>query len=249
MDNNHLKGKTLCFLGDSITFGVGVKAGERYFDILEKEIGFKAYGFGVDGAKYINLYSQAQKMHEMLDKNIDAIFIFAGTNDYNGSTPIGDWYDYSQEEIIRLKNNDGSTAKTETRKLRTFNFDTNTFKGSINTLLSYLKRNYADKQIILMTPLHRAYAEFSENNIQYDEMHSNHAGLFMEDYLEAIHEAAQIWATELIDLHSVSGLFPLYDEHAKYFANSASDRLHPGKEGHRKIAKVLFRKLNNIPIF
>ena len=54
--------KTVCFLGDSITDGVGVQPGERYLDILGERMKFNACGYGVNGARFIDLYSQALKM-------------------------------------------------------------------------------------------------------------------------------------------------------------------------------------------
>lgn len=238
------KGKNLCFLGDSITEGVGVVPGERYFDYLEKDLEFNAYGFGVNGAKYVDLFDQALRMQKELGENVDAIFIFAGTNDFFLNTPPGEWFTYTDEEVAATRNEDGTPKKREMRKVRRFNFDENTLKGDINRLMSFLKTNYADKRIFIMTPLHRAYAEFGPENIQYNEMYSNSLGIFVDEYVKAIKEAAEIWAAELIDLYSISGLFPLYDKSAKlYFANEDTDRLHPSKEGHKRIAETIKSKI------
>lgn len=242
--DNYWKGKTICFLGDSITEGVGVVPGERYFEFLSKELGFTACGYGVNGARYVDLYEQALRMKKEFGSNTDAIFIFAGTNDFFLNTPPGEWFNYAEEDVAALKNDDGTPLKIETRKVRQFNFDTDTYKGSINRLMSFLKHNYAEKQIFMLTPLHRAYAEFGPLNIQYSEMYSNSLGIFFDEYVNAIREAAQIWAAELIDMYSISGLYPLYDESAgKYFCHIDTDRLHPNKEGHKKIAEILKRKI------
>lgn len=37
-----------------------------------------------------------------------------------------------------------------------------TYKGRINIGLSHLKKLFPDKQIVLLTPLHRSLAEFGE---------------------------------------------------------------------------------------
>ena len=100
-----------------------------------------------------------------------------------------------------------------------------------------------------MTPIHRAYATFGPENVQYDEMHSNSIGLFFEEYVSAVKEASNIWATEIIDLNAVSGFFPLFDKNAeKYFCNTQTDRLHPNFEGHRKLAKIIEKKIITIDI-
>ena len=115
-------------------------------------------------------------------------------------------------------------------------------------MFSFLKTKYADKQIIVMTPLHRAYACFSKDNIQYNELYANGSGLFLESYVEAIRKAADIWSLNLIDLYRESGLFPLIDEYGKYFANDKTDRLHPNEKGHERIAKLLAEKLARLPV-
>lgn len=58
---NQWEGKTVCFLGDSITDGVGVGAGERYFDLMDGMIGIKSVGYGVNGAQFINLIDQINR--------------------------------------------------------------------------------------------------------------------------------------------------------------------------------------------
>lgn len=244
------KGKNAAFLGDSITDGVGVNKGERYFDLLDGKTGIISHGYGVNGSDFFGLLKQAKKMNEELGKNVDAIFLLAGTNDYNGSKLLGDWYDYTDEEAPVEIDDEKKVIATEIRRRRAFNFNSATFKGSINAVLSYLKHEYADKQIVLMTPLHRGYAAFGGRNTQPCELFPNRLGLYIDDYVNAVKEAANVWATELIDLNAVSGIFPLYDESAeKYLSNIDTDRLHPGKEGHARMAEVIARKMNSIALF
>ena len=83
--------------------------------------------------------------------------------------------------------------------------DDRTFRGRINCVLSYLKTNYPTKQIILLTPIHRGYAKFGDNNIQPDESYPNGIGLYVDEYVKAIKEAANVWAVPVIDLNSISG--------------------------------------------
>lgn len=245
------KGKHVCFLGDSITDAVTVNVGERYFELLAEKVGFIPHGYGVNGAQYHNLLSQAERMREELGDTVDAIFLFAGTNDYNAAKPLGEWYTLTPEYVTVHRNaKTGEPSLQDNRLRRDFIFDDNTFKGSINKVLSFLKTHYADKTIVLMSPLHRAYADFGCENIQYNELYPNARGLYLDDYLKVVREAANVWATEFIDMNAVSGLFPLYDKSASlYFANDKLDRLHPGKRGHSRMAEVLFRKLPTIALF
>ena len=250
MIETNWSGKRVCFLGDSITEGVGgIKAGERYFDLLGAEFGFEACGYGVNGASFLDLMKQAEKMRADHGDDVDAIFILAGTNNYYGAMPLGSWFDESVEIVVAQRNDDGTPKIEERRTKRKFSFDKNTFRGSINTVMSYLRHNYAAKQIVLMTPIHRAFATFGPANIQYNELYSNSIGLFIGDYVEAVREASSLWSAELIDLHRISGLFPLYDESAGYFLNSETDRLHPNQLGNMRMARAIASKLPSIALY
>ena len=66
--------------------------------------------------------------------------------------------------------------------------DESTFRGRINRVLSYLKSNFPQQQIILLTPIHRAQARFSADNIQPEEAFPNRLGLYIDDYVEVIIE-------------------------------------------------------------
>lgn len=254
MDCSHWVGKTAAFLGDSITDGVGVHTGERYFDLLARDIGIDAHGYGVNGARFAGLYDQAQRMAAELGDRVDAVFLFAGTNDFCSAMPMGTWFREAEAPVICQTDADGVPVVQETRRHRTVLCDPGTFRGSINRVLDFLKHRYAKKQIVLMTPIHRAYACFGETNIQFDEHYANARGLYIDDYADVVREASRLWSTELIDMAQVSGLFPLFDESAVYFANPDlnqphPDRLHPGKWGHQRMAQVIAAKMQGIPLF
>ena len=122
-----------------------------------------------------------------------------------------------------------------------------TFKGRINRVMDFIKTNYPTKQVILLTPLHRGLARFNDKNIQPEELFTNKAGLFVDAYVEAIKEAGNVWAVPVIDLHSISGLYPLNDSHVRYFSKGDTDRLHPNAEGHYRMAKALYYQLLSYP--
>ena len=130
------------------------------------------------------------------------------------------------------------------------NYDMNTFRGSINTVMSLIREKYPCKTIVLMTPIHRAYACFGGSNVQHDELYTNKTGRYFDEYVETVREAARIWSAELIDLCQCSGLYPMNDKNAeRYFANIEHDRIHPNKNGHERMAKVIMGKMDSIPLF
>ena len=234
-------GKACAFLGDSITDGVGTT--KAYWSWLADLIGIKPTKYGINGAEWgtewNGVLTQAQNMKKS-GNDYDVVFVFAGTNDFHASVPIGDWYVETEESV----NWDGTTEK---HKRRAFNTDGNTFRGRINNVLSFLKKNYPTKQIILMTPLHRGYATFGGSNVQPDETYANKVGLYISDYVNAVKEAGDVWSAPVIDLFSNSGLFPIYDEYDQYMHISGSDQLHPNSLGHQRMAQVIAKQLNSIP--
>lgn len=233
------KGKTVAFIGDSITDGIGTT--KTYHEILAEEIGFTALNYGVNGAQIKDMAGFAEKLYREHPET-DAIFVFGGTNDYNSDIVISDPFTESVEEV----DHDGVIAP---RKKRTLNKNDMTFFGRVNILLETLKRRFPDKQIILMTPVHRGYAEFGPDNIQPDERYANACGKYIDDYVQALRRAADIWSVPLIDLYRVSGLIPVLDEHTPFFNNARTDRLHPNAAGHMRLARVIAGHMRIYPCF
>ena len=174
--------------------------------------------------------------------NYDAICSLFGTNDFNSNVPLGVWYNEENKET----NKDGQLVVL---KHRIISEDASTFKGRLNIGLKSVKKNFPNSQIIIMTPLHRGYAEFGSTNKQPDESFANKEGLYISDYVEAVKECANVWATELIDLNAVSGLYPLLPEYIPYFHLEDTDMLHPNPAGHYRIARAIAAKLSSISCY
>ena len=236
-------GARAAYLGDSITDAGQIgNTNDTYWNMFRDILGIEPFVYGINGHQMSHIIGQAEKLEAEHGQDVDAIFIFVGTNDYNASVPIGQWYDYDEcdAEI------DGHVIVT--RKHRSFNYDEDTFCGRTNLTMKYLKSHYPDKQIILLTPIHRGYATFGDNNIQPCEDFANGCGYFIDDYVQAVKEAANVWAVPVIDLNSICGLFPTEDSMTKYFRNAETDRLHPNTEGHRRMAYALAYQLLAYPV-
>lgn len=228
------KSKTVAFIGDSITDGVGTT--KTYHDMLAEEIGFTALNYGVNGAQVSDMIGFADKLHAE-HPGVDAIFVFGGTNDYNSSVLPGEPYGITVENV----NHDGVTAA---RKKRVLNMDTLTFWGRINTLMLKLRTGFPDAQVILMTPIHRGYAEFGADNVQPCDDYANACGLFIDDYVNAVKRAGEIWSAPVIDLFGESGLVPALETQSALIHDPVTDRLHPNAAGHEKMAKLIRGWLN-----
>lgn len=235
-------GARVGILGDSITDARQIESTNNiYWNDLIKILGIEPYVYGISGHRMNQIIGQAQKLEADHGQGVDAILVFIGTNDYNGSIPLGEWYTYSEEKTIE----DGPVEVT--RRKRELVYSDDTFRGRANTTVRYLKTHFPDKQIIFLTPIHRAYAKFNDKNIQPPECYANANGNFIDEYIQAVRELATVWAVPVIDLESISGLYPMLDEHARYFRNPDNDRLHPNTPGHLRMAYALAYQLMTYP--
>ena len=237
-------GKKVAFLGDSIADPAQTNRPQRiYWQYLAENLGLEPHVYAVSGYQWDRVYKAAQKMKQEMGGDVDAIFIFAGTNDYMSSIPLGEWYDVAEEEVF-LK---GKTLKLPRRR---FSRDMKTFRGRVNTVMDFLKTNFPDQQIAIMTPLHRGHYDLGDKNVQPEETVPNALGRHLEDYVAVLREAADIWSVPVIDLYRESGLFPMNDAYAKCFRYAGPnvwDKLHPNTEGHRRIAKTIAARLMTMP--
>lgn len=234
------QGKRVAFLGDSMTDKRRIGTTFVYWEYLNELLGVEPFVYGVSGNQWNDIYKQSVKLHDEKGTNVDAILIFAGTNDYMHNTPLGEFF----SETTKQTNFNG---KEVTRKYRTPILNDSTFCGRINKAMSYLKNNYPQQQIIIMTPIHRGFAKFNEKNVQPDENYANGQGLYIDSYVAILKQAASYWAVPLIDLYSTSGLFPMADSHLQYFHKKDTDRLHPNSLGDYRLAKTIQYQLLGLP--
>ena len=110
-----------------------------------------------------------------------------------------------------------------------------------------LKRMFPDKQIVLLTPIHRSDFHANENNWQCDESYTNRCGVYLDEYIKVIKEAGDIWAVPVINWSASCGLFPLISEHGRYFHDAQTDLLHPNDLGQQRMARTLMYQLLTLP--
>lgn len=224
--------KRVVFLGDSMTDRNHIGCEKNYWGFLGERYGFEPWVYGVNGHQMSNLVGQAECFEAEHPEGADVVFVFAGTNDFNSSVPLGEWYTETEEVVEK----DGEWVPL---KKRSFVWDEGTFRGRINRVMSHLKEHFPEAWIVVLTPIHRGYATFGPTNVQPDERFANKAGLFLDDYVSVLKEAGNVWAVKVVDLHAVSGIFPLSRAHDAFISNPERDRLHPSTAGQARIAEAI----------
>lgn len=239
------QGKRVGYLGDSITdpncYGDKIK---KYWDFLQEWLGITPYVYGISGRQWNDVPRQAEQLKKEHGGEVDAIVILMGTNDFNDGVPIGEWFTETEEQVMAAR---GQTQKLETRKKRTPIMDGSTYKGRINIGINRLKQLFPDKQIVLLTPLHRSLANFGETNVQPDENYQNSCGEYVDAYVQAVKEAGNVWGVPVIDFNAVTGLNPMVEEQLIYFYDAGYDRLHPSAKGQIRMARTLMYQLLALP--
>lgn len=238
--NTHWKGRRVAFLGDSITDKSRVGTSRVYWEYLTDILLIDPIVYGKNGHTWKDVLRQSETMVNDSIDNISTIVLFAGTNDFNASVPMGSLFKESLEKV----NYNGEIVQ---RRKRSFAFDDETYYGRINNVFNYLKSKYPEVQIIVLTPLHRGFAQFATTNIQPDEQYANAEGLFISDYSEALKLAALQWSIPIVDLYGSSGLQPLVSSNSMFFADKHNDLLHPNSIGHERIARFIAYQMLLLP--
>ena len=236
--------KRVAYLGDSITDPKNDGSKQKYWNFLQDWLDITSYVYARSGRQWNDIPRQADLLQAENGDSIDAIIIFIGTNDYSNGVPIGEWYEEKGEQVLYAH---GQPKKLVDRQHRYMKMDKDTYRGRINIALDKLKRMYPSKQIVLLTPIHRAGFYPNEKNWQCPEDYTNSCGIYLDEYIQSVKEAGNIWAVPVIDMNAVSGLYPMLDEHVQYFKDGQIDRLHPNDKGHERLARTLYYQLSARP--
>ena len=208
----NLQGLKINFLGDSITEGHGCSSVEKQFtSLIAAQYGAVTRSYGIGGTRLAKQTKPSDNpRHDLdfpsrvaeMDPDADLIVVFGGTNDFgHGDAPFGEFSDRTAD----------------------------TFCGALHVLYTALLEKYPDKQIMVMTPLHRS----SEN---IPNMH----GKILAEYVDMIRKAAEYYSLPVLDLWAVSGIQPAVPVMKEKYM---PDGLHPNDAGHviltNKIAKFI----------
>lgn len=214
-----LKGKTIDFLGDSITEGCCVVDLKNRFDNRLKEMCElkEVYNYGIGGSRFAHQIKPSAcprfdlcfcgRCHN-LNPNADIIVVFGGVNDYlHGDAPFG-------------KEGDNTPA---------------TFIGGTEYLMNTIPALYPNAKLVFITPAKnyfggKAYFETSAET-------KNPDARVLKEYVDVILAKAKEHNIPVLNLFDNLGFDPYYDkeEFHKYLA----DGLHFNDDGHLILANKI----------
>lgn len=217
------KTKTIAFLGDSLTAGVGTN--KIYHMYIGDRFGYTCKNYGYGGSGYARSYpSTGGKMAtgqtgmgdtitssnqiipndfytriQTIPDTIDGLIIFGGTNDW----AHGDDISFAD------------------------------FQTAVRNVFSYAQTTYDKKPIIVLSPIHRT-GDNTPNSI---------TGKTLKDYCDEIKNICSEYGIIYIDLFSESGLNPSNaNNNTEFYTRDdtgVSDGLHPNHYAHMNIANLL----------
>lgn len=208
-----LTGKTILFLGDSITHGAGVTSSDNiFFRIVGRETGAECFEYGVSGSRIAPQPDGNENPKRLpfgvrakeMQPQADVIVVMGGTNDYvHGAAPLGKMDDRTNE----------------------------TFYGALHRLILQLMEQYPEAQLVFMTPPHR----LNDRTVGLNQFGLRRCA-DLETYVNVIQEVTAYYGIPVLDLFRTSGMqpdVPLLRE--RYMP----DGTHPNDAGHRRIADRL----------
>lgn len=215
-----LMGKTVEFLGDSITEGVGVADIEncRYDNRLKKMLGLgQVHNYGIGGTRLAHQSVPSEKpRYDLcfcgraydLDKNADLIVVYGGVNDWiHGDAPFGEMTDTTPA----------------------------TFCGGVDFLMRLLKSEYENIPVVFLTPAHANFDGMTDAQPSTRKVKKPDAKPLVA-YVDVIAEKGREYGIPVLDLYRHLGIDPnrLADKQSY-----TADGLHFNDEGHGVLAKCL----------
>lgn len=220
-------GKTVAFLGDSITEGVGVAdiADCRYDNRLKKMLGLgQVYNYGIGGTRLAHQSVPSEKpRYDLcfcgraynLDKSADLIVVYGGVNDWiHGDAPFGEMTDTTPA----------------------------TFCGGVDFLMRLLKSEYENIPVVFMTPAHANFDGMSDAFPSTRAVKKPDAKA-LEAYVNVIEEKGRQYSIPVLNLYRDLGIDPNNQQDKEAYT---ADGLHFNDEGHAVLAQRLAQFLETL---
>jgi lysophospholipase L1-like esterase len=201
------RGKTILWLGDSITNGYGSQYNTAFPEFVQWNLECTSVNEAIDGGALAVKATDETLRTPLVDNyinitdEVDAVCVAIGSNDWN----------YDQSPFGNMTSSDKYT-----------------FYGALKILCEGLMKKYLGKPIVFFTPIKR----FQASRWPYYEPNAH--GKTLEDYANAIKEVCGYYGIPVLDLYNECMLNPLIPEVKEAYI---PDGVHPNIHGHKILAR------------
>ena len=207
-------GKTITFLGDSITQGVGVSSSAyRYSSLLAASLGMKEINMGISGTVMCTGGHRDSRLDDIQNISLDSDYvgILLGVNDFDQCVNNGTTKYYALGEF-------GST-------------DTSTVYGALDKMCSDLVARFGNTstKVFLMTPVVTSWNSSVSSTKDWDQSKVNACGYTLRELCDAIVEVATYYGIVTLDLNSL----------CEMSETDFADGIHPNTNGTAKMAAII----------
>lgn len=207
-------GKTITFLGDSITYGVGVSnTSKRYSTVLANSLGMIENNMGISGTVISTGGHRTSRLGDIskISYNSDYVGVLLGVNDFDQCKNDGTTTYYSLGEF-------GSK-------------DTTTIYGALDKMCSDLVKRFrsTDTKVFLMTPVITSWNNSVTSNRDWDQSKKNACGYTLRELSDAIETVARHYGIVTLDLN----------EDCVMSETDFADGIHPNDSGAQKMADTI----------
>ena len=224
-----LTGKTVAFIGDSITQASGIT--NPYHKVFADLAGCTNVNLGVNATNIANNPSNNMGSQRFITRatsanlsSADMVVVFGGTNDFSYDTKaIGNLF---VESSITASGRIGNKKKIPPT-------DTDTFAGALHELILQIRSIIGEKPIVFMTPLNRG--RYNEGRPISSECNIN--GDYLIDFVNAIKEIGRFYGIPVFDAGGVMN----FDPTERSSSSLSGDLLHPNDAGHLRLGKLLYK--------
>lgn len=222
-----LKGKRVAFLGDSITEGVGVEdiINGRYDNIIKQKCNLKeTYNYGIGGTRIAHQTKPSEK------PRFDLCFCGRAYNINSDADIIvvyGGVNDYIHGDAPFGSLGDSTPS---------------TFCGGVEFLMNILKELYPNSKIIFMTPARMFHGDIKDEFPSPDKNKLSDSKPLLE-YVKIIEKTAEKHNIPVLNLYEKLPINPNIAEHKEKYT---ADGLHFNDEGHKIIADLLIKFIENL---
>lgn len=207
-------GKTITFLGDSITHGVGASIpANRYSSQVASSLGMTEINMGISGTVMCTGGHRTSRLDDIQKISLDSDYvgILLGINDFDQCRNNGTSSYYALGEF-------GTS-------------DTTTIYGALDKMCKDLTQRFgsSDTKVFLMTPVITSWNNSVSGTRDWNQDKVNACGYTLRELCDAIVEVATYYGIVTLDLNTLCEM------------NSAdfSDGIHPNDSGAKKIADTI----------